>query len=264
MLEPHVAGRNIAASIAAEPAKVSRPPADFAHRHPHQQPHQAGRIIRRELTARGASQETREHRLADVFAIELPAQRGIGQAGANRDANRPAIHAQQFLGGVGIASAQSGQQHRQRIGSSHDGAHGCASSFLPHDNTAPRNQPQHRCGTILTWKDSPDGRMMALSVTPQQILLADPNDGHELARLTMPPMTSAWPAAFSHDGANFAVMTKQGAVYIWDLRRIRERLATMGLDWDAPPFPTESPPPAPRLVHVQVIGEVSEPTKDDQ
>ena len=51
---------------------------------------------------------------------------------------------------------------------------------------------------------------------------------------------------------------------VWDLRRIRDQLAPMGLDWDAPPYPTAPaasdaagplPPPRP----VRVVGEVIEP-----
>jgi tetratricopeptide (TPR) repeat protein len=51
---------------------------------------------------------------------------------------------------------------------------------------------------------------------------------------------------------------------VWDLRRIREQLAPMGLDWDAPPYPVASaaseetgsvPPPRP----VRVEGAVIEP-----
>ena len=51
---------------------------------------------------------------------------------------------------------------------------------------------------------------------------------------------------------------------VWDLRRIRDQLAPMGLDWDAPPYPTapdsrDAPGPVPPPRPVRVVGEVIEP-----
>src|SRR5262249_13997918 len=57
-------------------------------------------------------------------------------------------------------------------------------------------------------------------------------------------------AAFSPDGSRLVVTTNDGpAVHVWDLRAIRRRLAPMGLDWDAPPYPESDPagPSAPQL-----------------
>lgn len=43
---------------------------------------------------------------------------------------------------------------------------------------------------------------------------------------------------FSHDGTQLVVVsTYAAAVHVWDLRAIRARLKTMGLDWDWPEFP---------------------------
>jgi WD40 repeat protein len=82
-----------------------------------------------------------------------------------------------------------------------------------------------------------DGRLMALGISPDQVLLADAGTGRELARLTtLQPVTPS-PLAFSPDGTKLVAATSQKTVLVWDLRRIRDRLATMGLDWDAPPYP---------------------------
>jgi tetratricopeptide (TPR) repeat protein len=52
---------------------------------------------------------------------------------------------------------------------------------------------------------------------------------------------------------------------VWDLRRIRARLAEMGLDWDAPPFPPEPEPsaPAPPSLQLTILGGdlLSDPAK---
>jgi WD40 repeat protein/tetratricopeptide (TPR) repeat protein len=109
-----------------------------------------------------------------------------------------------------------------------------------------------------------DGRLMALAIEPDQVLLADAATGRELARLmTLQPVNPA-PLAFSPDGTKLVAATRQKTALVWDLWRIRDQLAPMGLDWDAPPYPTVPaasdaagplPPPRP----VQVVGEVIEP-----
>jgi serine/threonine protein kinase/WD40 repeat protein/tetratricopeptide (TPR) repeat protein len=87
-----------------------------------------------------------------------------------------------------------------------------------------------------------DGRMMALAIAPDQVLLADPANGRELARLTTLQSVNPTPLAFSPDGTKLVAGTNQKTALLWDLRRIREQLVPMGLDWDAPPFPPEDVP----------------------
>ncbi len=109
-----------------------------------------------------------------------------------------------------------------------------------------------------------DGRLMALGIAPDQVLLADASTGRELTRLTTLQPVTPTPLAFSPDGTKLVASTNQKTALVWDLRRIREQLKPMGLDWDAPPYPTASaasdaagPLPPPRLV--RVLGEVVEP-----
>ena len=109
-----------------------------------------------------------------------------------------------------------------------------------------------------------DGRLMALGMAPDQVLLADAATGRELARLTTLQPVTPTPLTFSPDGTKIIASTNQKTVLVWDLRRIRDQLAPMGLDWDAPPYPTApdsrdalGPLPPPRAV--RVVGEVIEP-----
>jgi serine/threonine protein kinase/WD40 repeat protein/tetratricopeptide (TPR) repeat protein len=108
-----------------------------------------------------------------------------------------------------------------------------------------------------------DGRLMALRIAPDQVLLAEAATGRELARLTTPQPVHPTPLVFSPDGTKLIASTGQKTALVWDLRRIRDQLALMRLDWDAPPYPAASaasepsgplPPPRP----VRVIGEVIE------
>ena len=109
-----------------------------------------------------------------------------------------------------------------------------------------------------------DGRLMALGIAPDQVMLADAATGRELARMTSSSSVNPDPMAFSPDGTKLVARTSHGTALIWDLRRIRDQLAQHGLDWDAPPYPTPSEPrnapsalPLPKSV--QVVGEVIAP-----
>jgi WD40 repeat protein/tRNA A-37 threonylcarbamoyl transferase component Bud32 len=88
---------------------------------------------------------------------------------------------------------------------------------------------------------SDDGRMFAVLRTMTEILLLDPRDLREVARLqSREPMILSC-LRFSADGSLLAAGTAAGYFHVWDLRRIRARLAEMNLDWNLPPF---SPSPA--------------------
>jgi WD40 repeat protein/tetratricopeptide (TPR) repeat protein len=109
---------------------------------------------------------------------------------------------------------------------------------------------------------SPDGRLMALTVSPQQIRLVEPATSRTIAHLSTVQPLHARPLAFSPDGTRLIAATDRSTALMWDLKRIRERLRTMALDWDQPPFPPEgqssgtTPPP---IRSIRVVGEVLEP-----
>ena len=47
--------------------------------------------------------------------------------------------------------------------------------------------------------------------------------------------------AFSPTGDRLVIAHQPGYVQWWDLRRVREQLASLNLDWDMPPYPPEQP-----------------------
>jgi eukaryotic-like serine/threonine-protein kinase len=109
-----------------------------------------------------------------------------------------------------------------------------------------------------------DGRVMAMGIAPDQVLLADATTGRELVRLTTLRPVTPTPLAFSPDATKLAAMTSQKTVLVWDLRRIRDRLGLLGLDWDAPGYPVSTAAgtaagPIPALWPVRVVGEILEP-----
>jgi WD40 repeat protein len=89
---------------------------------------------------------------------------------------------------------------------------------------------------------SPDGRLMALEMAPGVLHLKDVTTGRTVARLEDPHGDRATWQGFTPDGTRLVVITSyDGAIHVWDLRAIRARLKEMGLDWDWPELPPESP-----------------------
>jgi serine/threonine protein kinase/WD40 repeat protein len=87
---------------------------------------------------------------------------------------------------------------------------------------------------------SPDGNLVAFSMSPTQIRLADPATGRVLAHITTPSPLDPVPKAFSPDGTKLAVSTNHGLMQIWDLKKIRKYLSAHDLDWDCLPYPAEN------------------------
>jgi hypothetical protein len=77
--------------------------------------------------------------------------------------------------------------------------------------------------------------------------------GRELARLEDPERNTG-PAAFTPDGTKLVVVAKNG-LRVWDLRRIRQQLAKLSLDWDAPAYPPAEDEKSLAPVKVEVIRE---------
>jgi serine/threonine protein kinase/WD40 repeat protein len=88
---------------------------------------------------------------------------------------------------------------------------------------------------------SPDRRTLAITDRQDSVLLVDSVTGHEFARLEAPLQSMILRLRFSADGSRLAaVCPGNHVIQLWDLRLIRQQLAAMKLDWDAPPLP----PPA--------------------
>jgi WD40 repeat protein len=90
-----------------------------------------------------------------------------------------------------------------------------------------------------------DGRLLALAYGRDVVHLHDTGTWQHLASLETPGRKDVTGLALSPDGSRLAIATADGALGLWDLRRLRERLAALGLDWDLPAYPSaerESPP----------------------
>jgi serine/threonine protein kinase/WD40 repeat protein len=105
-------------------------------------------------------------------------------------------------------------------------------------------------GQSLGWiVFSPDGNLVALLDSVHEVRLVEPATGREIARLP----NAGCPHCFSADGTQLVTYAgRDGDIQVWDLRRIRQQLAQLSLDWDLPPSPPDSSePPTPLHVTVQ-------------
>jgi WD40 repeat protein len=74
------------------------------------------------------------------------------------------------------------------------------------------------------------------------IRLLESTTGREVARLTGPEPTAYRPLCFTPDGTRLvAACSSDTALYVWDLRLIRQQLKELDLDWEWDEFPPADP-----------------------
>jgi serine/threonine protein kinase/WD40 repeat protein/tetratricopeptide (TPR) repeat protein len=98
---------------------------------------------------------------------------------------------------------------------------------------------------------SRDGRTAAIAPSPRVIRLIDPESGREFATLEAPIPDGLKSLCFTPDGDRLLAGTVHGVIQAWDLRRIRDQLRALGLDWDPPADPPRSADD-PKPVEVEV------------
>jgi hypothetical protein len=95
------------------------------------------------------------------------------------------------------------------------------------------------------------------------IQLIDTGSLQRVAILEAPDRVMLRSLKFGSDGTKLAAATEGNFIHIWDLRRLRERLREMSLDWEAPPFhPGKSPSPKPIQVNIVSRHEASQSRLD--
>jgi eukaryotic-like serine/threonine-protein kinase len=97
----------------------------------------------------------------------------------------------------------------------------------------------------------PGGRMMAQVHDRVNIRLVEIESGEEVAVLQVPESQNLAAYQFSPDGRYLAAVTVRGVVYLWDVRRLRDHLRAMGLDW-SPPDEEHAPMESP--LRVELVG----------
>ena len=102
---------------------------------------------------------------------------------------------------------------------------------------------------------SPDGRLAALGVSQFLVQLVDGESFELLANVDHRDFEMQWPMGFSPDGALLALVAGRNKLRIQDLRQVREELAAIGLDWDAPPIPARREPRRTRPLRLEILAE---------
>jgi WD40 repeat protein len=96
-------------------------------------------------------------------------------------------------------------------------------------HSIPREMVGNRHGRMAF---SPDGRILALARTRSQIELVDVGALSPLALLEGADFDAQEVYGFSADGTALLATAGFNRARLWDLRRIREKLGGMGLDWE--------------------------------
>jgi WD40 repeat protein len=85
---------------------------------------------------------------------------------------------------------------------------------------------------------SPDRKTIAVAEGVGVVRLVNLDTGRDYARLESTGQHGLEPQCFTPDGTRLIVVGPEDqAIYVWNLKQIREQLAEMGLDWDLPKFP---------------------------
>jgi serine/threonine protein kinase/WD40 repeat protein len=95
---------------------------------------------------------------------------------------------------------------------------------------------------------SGDGRLLALGQGFNRIELREAGTLRHLATLELPGQAILRGLSLSPDGTRLAAAINWKLIALWDLRRLRQELAALDLDWEMPPYPpaehTAEPVPA--------------------
>lgn len=111
---------------------------------------------------------------------------------------------------------------------------------------------------------SPDGKLLAVETGDAVVRLLNPDTGREYGRLEDPNHDRASGLAFSPDGSQLvATNNDHNSIHVWDLRKIRARLARLDLDWELPPYPPAEAKTDPARLQVTVdLGALAPETPD--
>jgi WD40 repeat protein len=108
-------------------------------------------------------------------------------------------------------------------------------------------EPEHRLALIRTMSTppghlgiAPDGSAVAVPYSQETVRLVRAESFAEITTLTAPEPGLVVATDISPDGA-LLLATAGPRLHLWDLRRLRQELKALGLDWDLPEYPPAPP-----------------------
>jgi serine/threonine protein kinase/WD40 repeat protein len=99
-----------------------------------------------------------------------------------------------------------------------------------------------------------DGGMLVVAGSLFGLELLDPATGRKLSLLEAPNLDVITSLRFSHDGGRLAVLVHD-RVHLWDLRRVRDGLRPLGLDWNLPAFTPREEREQAETLRLQLAGD---------
>jgi len=107
---------------------------------------------------------------------------------------------------------------------------------------------------------SPDSHFLVARYDQSEVRFLAIESGQVLASFDLPNSQPVAAMQFSPNGSHLALRGVNTAdVFMIDLSNLRARLASMGLDWDRPPYPSERPAPPAAAPPLSVIIETGLP-----
>jgi WD40 repeat protein len=84
---------------------------------------------------------------------------------------------------------------------------------------------------------TPDSRLAAVGAWGVGAMLMQVDTGRRVAMLDLPEKPPVYVGlSFTSDGSRLIAAVDYMGCCVWDIRALRDRLATLGLDWDQPPL----------------------------
>jgi WD40 repeat protein len=176
------------------------------------------------------------HQAVDALAVSRDGSRVASGSSTKRD-----VHVWDRISGSELFATSMSLQ--SRIALSPDGhwllVHGDRLELVDLPARQPSFPIQFPGGWPLTGAAcfSSDSRVLAVVVDQYQVQLFDLLERRALGRLRTPGDTRMVALAFSANASHLAAATSQGRLRVWNLARIRQRLAEVKLDWERAPFP---------------------------
>jgi serine/threonine protein kinase len=100
-----------------------------------------------------------------------------------------------------------------------------------------------------------DGQLLALGQGFNRIDLRDAATLRHLATLELPGRANLTGLSLSPDGSRLAAAINWKLIALWDLRRLRQELAALDLDWELPPYPAAGHAAEPvQALTVEILG----------
>jgi WD40 repeat protein len=102
----------------------------------------------------------------------------------------------------------------------------------------PRHETSFKSDSASAIAFTSDSRIAAIGAWGVGVMLIEVETGRRVAMLDLPEKPPVYVGLeFTSDGSRLIAAVDHAGCCVWDIRALREQLATLGLDWNQPPLP---------------------------